>query len=112
MTNDERNALRLPNGSTPESAAFIAAETDELDELDELEAGRGHGGYDGWANGGEHRNMMVEQHAWHVPTPDDELEQGCYDVCKACHKPIRQDDAGLWRTMIGYSAECYGGSQS
>ncbi len=42
----------------------------------------------------------------HEPTPDDQLDQQAYDVCEHCGQAIRQDETGLWRTMLGYSAEC------
>jgi hypothetical protein len=46
--------------------------------------------------------------AVHQPTPDDELDQQCYDVCRHCGHAIRTDECGIWRTMTGFNAECYG----
>ena len=43
----------------------------------------------------------------HVPAPEDGGPMP-YDVCAGCGQAIRQDESGEWRTMLGYSAECYG----
>lgn len=46
----------------------------------------------------------------HVPTPEDELDQGVYDVCAHCQLPIVQhwQDRAVWVVMTTGSRVCYG----
>lgn len=45
----------------------------------------------------------------HTPAPEEELEQGAYDVCSGCGKPIVRhwSGSGVWVVMTTGSAVCY-----
>lgn len=45
----------------------------------------------------------------HTPMPEDELDQGAFDVCAGCQLPIVQhwERRDVWVAMATGSAVCY-----